>query len=69
MKKYRIIIISLLVFLFGVTAGYFIEELTTDKNIESVAEAKEVQPKVTDDTTVKEVQKPSMLLFHSRNCS
>ena len=82
MKKYRIIIISLLIFLFGLTAGYFIQGISSGKNLESAAIAKEVVVGASDTAAaktvkaqeaetpvVKEVQKPSMLLFHSRNCS
>ena len=82
MKKYKIIIISLIIFLFGITAGYFIEEFTSAKKNENMAittemrtsvpgmaVAKEVPGKASDDNAVKEVQKPSVLLFQSRSCS
>ena len=74
MNKYRIIIISLLVFLFGLTAGVCIEEFVSGKNIDNIsnsAQAKETN--VNTGNAVKsntdEIQLPSVLLFHSKNCS
>ena len=72
MNKYKIIIISLLIFLFGMTAGYCVETFLTANNL---------QPKITETTEIpsveqvktnsskKEIQKPAVLLFHSNYCS
>ena len=71
-KKYKITIISILIFLFGMTAGYCVETFLTAKNTQIIdntsTEVASVEPvKVTSDK--KEVQKPSVLLFHSKHCS
>ncbi|MBO7672759.1 hypothetical protein J6S88_05045 [bacterium] len=60
-----------LVFLFGLTAGCVVENLLSSNNLLNVAVAKDIKltEPVKAETKQKEVQKPSVLLFHSKNCS
>lgn len=71
MKRCKTIIIISIVFVFGLTAGCVVENLLSSKNISNAAIAKDITPAKSQKSEVKpqEVQKPSVLLFHSKNCS
>lgn len=75
MSRYKVIIISLLIFLFGMTAGYCVETFLTSKSAQNTtARNNDISPIVNaavakEKPEKKEIQKPSVLLFHSKHCS
>lgn len=71
MKHYKVLIITSLVFAFGLIAGCFIENFVSSKSVSNAAIAKDITLSASVKAKVesKEVQKPSVILFHSQKCS
>ena len=71
MKHYKLLIVSSLIFTFGLIIGCCVENFLASQNISNAAIAKDIKTKEPAKAEIKpkEIQKPSVLLFHSRNCS